>query len=128
MDVSRTDKLIMSNFQEQSKVIGVQTLVTWIPLVPILWFVVQPILVTSVSEAMAEDIQQTVKQSVEPVNNAFQVLLILNINEIRKEIAALEFRQRAADDWTAEDADNLADLNIELEALRDALETLRESV
>lgn len=118
----------MSNFQEQSKVIGVQTLVTWIPLVPILWFVVQPILVTSVSEAMAEDIQQTVKQSVEPVNNAFQVLLILNINEIRKEIAALEFRQRAADDWTAEDADNLADLNIELEALRDALETLRESV
>ncbi len=118
----------MSNFQEQSKVIGVQTLVTWIPLVPILWFVVQPILVTSVSEAMAEDIQDTVKQSVEPVNNAFQVLLMLNINEIRKEIAGLQFRQRTGDNWTAEDADSLADLNIELEALQDALETLRENV
>lgn len=117
---------VMSNLQAQGKAIGIQTLITWIPLIPILWFVVQPILVTSVSEAMAEDIEETVKQSVEPVNDAFQVLLTLEINSLRKEIAALQFRQRQGDNWTAEDADHLAELNIELEALQDALEALRE--
>ena len=101
--------------------------ISWITIGAFMWTIGKPILVSAVSDAMAEEIQETVKGEVEPVVNAFQVLLTLDINNKRKEIAAYEFRQRQGVDWTADDADMLAEAEIELEALQMALQALQET-
>ena len=76
---------------------------------------------------MAEDIEQTVQASVEPINNAFVALLQRDINATKKDIAALKFRQRQDTDWTPEDAIYLADLEIQLDALEEAKEALQDT-
>ena len=117
----------MSTVKERGIRIGVNQIVTYATLVPILWFVAQPILISAVSTAMAEDIQKTVQASVEPINNAFVALLQRDINSTKKEMAGLRFRQRQATDWTAEDAEYLADLSIQLDALEEAKEALQDT-
>ncbi len=114
----------MSQLRDQGRTISVAAIATWIPLIPFLWFVGKPIIVESVSVAMAEDVQRTVKQEVAPINNAFVVLIDRDIMKIRKEIAGLEFRESRGVDWTSEDAAYLADLEIELDALKDAKDKL----
>jgi len=88
--------------------------------IPILWYVGKPLL----SEALADDFKVIAQQQAEPIKSAFSVLLTRDINSLRKEIAALKFRQRQAEDWTEDDAEYLADLEIELEALREAKKKL----
>jgi len=97
--------------------IGVNQLVTYASLVPIFWFIIQPILVSALAEEMQESIKQTVASQVDPINNAFVALLQRDINATKKEMAALRFRQRQDDNWTVDDAEYLADLEIQLEAL-----------
>jgi sensor domain CHASE-containing protein len=100
--------------------LGINQIVTYAGLVPIFWFIVQPIIVDALAEEMQEKIKQTVAAEVAPINNAFVALLQREINVTRKDIAALEFRERQADDWTSEDAAYLADLEIQLDALEEA--------
>lgn len=107
--------------KEQGIRIGINQIITYATLMPILWFIGQPILVS----ALADDIKTMVQQQVEPMNNAFVALLQRDVNKVRKEIAGLRFRQRRADNWTSEDAVYLADLEIELEALREAMDALK---
>lgn len=97
--------------------IGVNQIVTYAGLVPIFWFILQPILVDALAEEMQQTIQETVASQVDPINNAFVALLQRDINATKKEMAALRFRQRQDEDWTVEDADYLADLEIQLDAL-----------
>jgi phage terminase Nu1 subunit (DNA packaging protein) len=101
--------------------IGVNQIITYATLIPILWFVGQPIIV----DAMAEDIKAVVQQSTEPMQNAFTVLLLRDINALKREIAADEFRQ-GQEGWTAADSVRLADKKIELQALQEALGELQE--
>ena len=105
--------------------IGVNQLVTYATLVPIFWFIAQPILVSALAEEMQESIKQTVATEVAPISNAFVALLQRDINATKKDIAALKFRQRQATDWTAEDAAYLADLDIQLDALEEAKDALQ---
>lgn len=113
----------MSTAKEHGIRIGVNQLVTYLTLIPILWFVGQPLIV----KALAEDIKQVVQTEVAPINNAFVALLQRDINATRKEIAALRFRQRnESDEWTAEDAAYLADVEIQLDALEEAKDALQE--
>ncbi len=100
--------------------IGINQLITYATLIPTLWFIGQPILVN----ALADDIKVAVQQELAPMNGAFIALLQRDINKVRKEIAALRFRQRRSDNWTSEDALTLTDLEIELEALREAMAAL----
>ncbi len=104
--------------------IGVNQIVTYATLIPIFWFVAQPILVDALAEEMQQSIEQTVSKQVEPINDAFVALLQRDINATKKEIAALRFRQRQDEDWTVEDAEYLADLEIQLAALEEAKEAL----
>ena len=99
--------------------IGVNQIITYAGLVPIFWFIIQPILVDALAEEMQETIKQTVASQVDPINNAFVALLQRDINATRKDMAALRFRRDNPpnDDWTAEDASYLADLEIQLDAL-----------
>lgn len=105
--------------------IGVNQIITYAGLVPIFWFIVQPILVDALAEEMQEAIKQTVATEVAPINNAFVALLQRDINATRKDIAALKFRERQATDWTAEDSAYLADLDIQLDALEEAKAALQ---
>lgn len=102
--------------------IGINQLVTYLTLIPIFWFVLQPLLV----KAMAEDIKEIVAEQTEPINNAFVALLQRDINATRKEIAALKFRERSDDEWNEDDAEYLADLEIQLDALEEAKEALQD--
>ncbi len=105
--------------------IGVNQLVTYATLVPIFWFIVQPILVSALAEEMQESIKQTVAAEVAPISLAFVALLQRDINATRKDIAALKFRQRQVTDWTVDDAEYLADLEIQLDALEEAKDALQ---
>lgn len=107
--------------------IGVNQIITYAGLVPIFWFIIQPILVNALAEEMQESIKQTVATQVDPINNAFVALLQRDINATRKEMAALRFRRDNPpdDDWTAEDASYLADLEIQMDALEEAKTALQ---
>ena len=102
----------------------------WIPLIPVFWFIVKPILVTGVSEAMASDVAQQIQKEAAPIKNAFSVLILRDISYLRKEIAAMEFRRDnpPVDDWTAQDAQDLVELRLELESMRSALNELEAEV
>ena len=115
---------INGKIKEHGVSISIATIATWIPLIPLLWFVGKPIIVSSVSEAMADDIERTVKEQIAPMNGAFVALIQRDINKVKKEIAGLKFRQRQAVNWTVDDAVYLADLEIELEALKLAFDSL----
>ena len=117
----------MTTIKEQGLNISLAAILSWIPLVPIMWFVVQPILVTAVSEAMADEIQIKIETSVKPLNTAFMVLIRSDITEVRKEIAAMKFRRDnpPVDDWTDRDAEDLVDLELEFEGLNEALAELQ---
>jgi hypothetical protein len=103
--------------------IGANQLVTYAILIPVFWFILQPLLV----DAMAEDIKAIVSEQIAPVNNAFVALLQRDINTTRKDMAALRFRRDnpPVDDWTADDALYLADLEIQMDALEEAKAALQ---
>ena len=103
--------------------IGINQIITYATLVPIFWFIGQPILV----EALAEDIKQTVAAQVLPLSNAFVALLQRDINATKKDIAALRFRERLGADWTADDAADMADMEIQLDALVEAKAALQDT-
>jgi hypothetical protein len=90
-------------------------------LIPVLWYVGKPL----ISNALAEDFKQIAQDQAQPIKSAFSVLLTRDINSLRKEIAALKFRQRQDTDWESEDAEYLTDLQIELEALQEARAELK---
>jgi hypothetical protein len=104
--------------------IGVNQLVTYLTLIPIFWFVIQPLIIS----ALAEDIKEIVAEQTAPISGAFVALLQRDINATRKEMAALRFRQRDDDEvWTEEDALYLADLEIQLAALEEAKSALQDT-
>lgn len=89
--------------------------------IPILWYVGKPL----ISDALAEDFKEIAQAQAQPIKSAFSVLLTRDINSLRKEIAALKFRQRQDTDWVEDDAEYLTDLEIELEALQEARAELK---
>lgn len=93
---------------------------------PVLWYVGRPL----ISESLAEDFKTIAQEQAQPLKSAFSVLLTRDINYLRKEITAMEFRRDnpPADDWTAEDAEVLTELDIELEALNEARDLLEAEV
>lgn len=91
---------------------------SYLPLVPVFWFLVKPVLVSSVSVAIAEDVQNQVEQGIAPMNSAFKILLQMDIDEKKREIADMEYKKRNDNgDWTAKDATDLANCKITLDAL-----------
>ena len=77
-----------------------------------------------ITTALAEDFKAVAQQEAAPIKSAFSVLLTRDINSLRREIAGLKFRQTQATEWTADDADYLAELEIELDSLRAAKKQL----
>ena len=111
--------------REQGFRMTLTAVLSYLPLIPVFWFLVKPILVEAVSVAVADDVQQQVEEGVKPISSAFKILLMPMIDEKKREIAALEFKKTERNgDWTAEDAQKLVDCEIELEAMIAAKEEL----
>jgi len=115
---------MMTSAKEHGLTISLSTVATLIPVLTVIWFIIQPALLSSVTEAVAADIQIQVKAQTAPLHNAFKQLIMADINKLKRLIARLEYAQRHSTDWTAEDAETLADMHIELEALTEAYESL----
>ena len=116
--------------KEEGIRISVAAVLSWIPLIPVFWFIVKPILVTAVSEAMASDVAQQIQKEAAPIKGAFSVLILRDISYLRKQIAGMEFLRDnpPADDWTADDAEDLVELQLELESMQSALHELKAEV
>ncbi len=107
--------------KERGVRIGINQLVTYAILVPVFWFILQPLLLN----AMAEDIKAIVSDQTAPINNAFVALLQRDIDATKREIATMEFRESNDETWTAADADDLAEREIDLAALEEAKTALQ---
>ena len=92
--------------------------------VPAIWFVIQPLLLSSLNTAMAQETREIVKAEVAPLSAGFTVIIQQNILRLRKEIAQLERRQRLPEGLTREETDTLVDLRSQLEAQQMALAEL----
>ena len=91
---------------------------SYLPLIHVFWFLVKPVLIVAVIEAVADDIKDQVDASVAPINSAFKILLQQDIDVKKREIAAFENkRQFHSDKWTTEDAKDLVNCRIVLESL-----------
>lgn len=100
------------------------SLVSLVVILPALWFVMKPL----ISDALAEDIEQTVKQEIQPLNSAFVALLEANVANVRRRISRLEYKRDhpPPGDYTEQDADDLVNLQIELTSSAAALNALRQ--
>lgn len=103
--------------------ISIATVATWISIVPAFWFLVKPVLVSSVSAAVTDDIREQVESQVRPLNSAFKVILKNQIDRLRIDISILQSRQDSGE-WTAEDARLLEEKKIELDDLQAAYREL----
>lgn len=94
-------------------------------LAPVGWYLVRPTLVSAVSTAMADELDQKISQQVAPLNQGFKAIIQSNINNIRRQIARLEFaRDDPQTEWTVQMADDLAQLTIDLDAQQAALSAI----
>ena len=94
---------------------------------PIAWTLVRPVLVASISEAMADDVAKSIDEEVEPLTNGFKAIVQQNINQLRREIARMEDRKRKdPEHWTTTDTDDLVNLRIALEGQQKALRALEK--
>jgi sensor domain CHASE-containing protein len=119
-------KVTKEVIKERGLRIGLNQIVTYATLVPIFWFIVQPLLVNALAEEMQESIKQTVQQEIKPINAAFVALLQTNIANTRRKIARLEFKrdQPPNGDWTSQDAEDMVNLQLELASSESALTAL----
>jgi len=117
----RQESDLMASAKEHGINISLSTVATLIPVLALVWFFVQPALVSSVSTAVAGEFDDQIRQQTAPIQGAFKVIIKGDIDKIKRMIARLEYEEEHhAEDWSADDADHLADLKIELEALEDA--------
>lgn len=117
----------MTSSKEHGINISTSVIISWIGIATFIWLFAEPLFISTMSAALADDIKQTVDQAVAPINGAFIALLQRDINATTREIAALQFRQRRHQDWTSEDAAHLVDKQLELKALEAAKDSLEAS-
>lgn len=112
---------IMADFKDHSWNVSISSLLSIGALGSMMWFILQPVMVSQISEAMADELEDTVEEKTAPIQSAFKVLLLSDINRLKRNIAKLEFReQHEPDNWDEEDATRLADYQIELDAFEEA--------
>ncbi len=103
----------------------ISSVASLLAILAVMYTLLMPAVVRTLSVAMADDINKTVSEQVAPISNAFIALLQRDINTTRKDIAELKFKQHSATNWSSQDAIELAELEIDLEALREARKELK---
>ena len=113
----------MANLKEHGLNISISTLGAMIPILAFMWIFVKPTLMESISTALADEFDDQIEEQTLPMQRAFKVLLRTDITELRKEVARMKTHEDD-EDWDEGDAEDLAELEIEYEALRDAYNEL----
>lgn len=109
-------------------VIGVFTVIG----TPIWTYVLRPALVLSVSEAMAQTmddkINSTVTKKLAPVNTGLKAIIQGTIDELEERIDVLQYkRDFMPEHWTSMDREELYNLNQKLKVQKDALSDILAS-
>jgi hypothetical protein len=112
--------------KEEAISFSLGTIVNLIVIIPVVWFLVRPIITEAVAEDMKASVQETVGEAAKPLNDAFNVLLTRDITKLRRQIVVLQFKQRNEEDWTQVDAELLSELQTELDALISAKKALED--
>lgn len=93
---------------------------------PIAWYIVQPLLVSSVSAAMASDIESTMDRKIAPITGGLKAIIQTNINRLRRTISTHEYRRDSSPTtWTQADASELTNLEIDLDGQVIALRAMQ---
>jgi len=112
---------------KQGMNISISSLVSMGALGSMLWFVMQPLMISQISVAMAGEIEDTIDTKTRPIIGAFEAILQSDINRLKRTISRLEYKEEhKPDDWTEADADRLSDSRIELEAFQEALREIKD--
>lgn len=115
----------MTDIKDKGIEISLSTVGTLVPVIAVLWFIIQPMMLRDLSVAMADDLKEQMEEHAAPMESAFKILLLSDINATKRSIAALEFsREDNPDAWTAERAQILVDNEIALLALQEAYRAL----
>ncbi len=113
----------MADLADKAVHMSVNSVISIASAVGIVWFFVQPLLISQVGEALGSEIDSKIEEQQRPIENAFSSLLKSEITKLKIQIARMETHVND-EDWTEEDAELLAMLHIEVEALEEALEEL----
>lgn len=98
-----------------------------IPVFAVGWFIVQPLMVSQISVAMAGEIQDAIETETRPIIGAFEAIIQSDVNRLKRVISRLEYKEEhKPDDWTQVDSDRLSDSRIELETFQKALRELED--
>ncbi len=113
----------MPDIKDHAVSVSINSFLSIASAVGIVWFFVQPVLISQVGAALGEEIDDKIDEQQRPIENAFASLLQSEITKLRIQIARMETHVND-EDWSEEDAELLATLHIELEALQQALNEL----
>jgi len=117
----------MADLKEHGKNISISSVVSMVTLGGLFWMFAQPAMVAQISTAMADDIDRAIEEKTRPIQGAFKVLLLSDINRLKRSIARLEHKRSDEDaDYTENDAVRLADYKIELDAYDEAYDDLKD--
>ena len=116
----------MSSTRDHLSNISVASVVSLIPVLTVVWFVVKPSIVKAVGDELQEQVQQTVAKEVAPIGAALSIILKNNADNLARQIAAMEFRRDfpPEGDWTDSDARQLAQLKLDLRSAEAAKKAL----
>lgn len=114
-----------TEFVKQGINVTASSLVTMLTLGGMGWFILQPLMISQISTALAGEIEDQIENKTKPISNAFKVLLLSDINRLKRNIAVLERRTTHEPERFSEgDAVRLADYKIELDAYEEAIDDL----
>jgi len=115
----------MPELKDHGMNITVSSLISMVTLGTMVWFVLQPVMVSQMSLALADEMEDQIETKTKPISNAFKVLLQSDISRLKRNIAILDRRKtHDPDNFSEADAVRLADYEIELEAFEEAIDDL----
>ncbi len=117
----------MADLKETGLNVSLSSVVSIATLGGMMWFILQPLMVSQISTAMAGEIETTIDEKTRPIIGAFEAILQSDINRLKRVIARLEYKEEHdSEEWTEADADRLSDSRIELEAFQEALREIKD--
>ena len=115
----------MKDLKDAGVNISISSFLSIASAVGVVWFFIQPVLISQVGDALGQEMDNKIKEQQRPIESAFKALLLADINRLKKSIALLEYReQHDPEGWEPQHAELLAEHKIELEALQEAYSEL----
>lgn len=119
------DDVAKNDWKRRGVNISISSLVTVLPILGVVWFLIEPRVVIAVTTLVKADVSVQVSDQIKPLNAAFKAIIQNDIDRTRRQIAELKnIRQFHPEDWTDKDSSELAQLEIELDNLKLAIKEL----